>query len=89
MKVLHSICQQIWKTQQWSHDWKRSVFIPIPKKTTQDTYNQINEDQTQKQILKAAREKQQITHKVIPIRITADRSFNRNSPVQKGMARHT
>ena len=32
MKVLHSICQQIWKTQQWPHDWKRSVFIPIPKK---------------------------------------------------------
>ena len=32
MKVLHSICQQIWKTQQRSQDWKRSVFIPIPKK---------------------------------------------------------
>ena len=32
MKVLHAICQQIWKTQQWSQDWKRSVFIPIPKK---------------------------------------------------------
>jgi len=32
VKVLHSICQQIWKTQQWPHDWKRSVFIPIPKK---------------------------------------------------------
>ena len=32
MKVLHSICQQIWKTQQWPQDWKRSVFIPIPKK---------------------------------------------------------
>ena len=31
-KVLHSICQQIWKTQQWPKDWKRSVFIPIPKK---------------------------------------------------------
>ena len=30
--VLHSICQQIWKTQWWSQDWKRSVFIPIPKK---------------------------------------------------------
>ena len=30
--VLHSICQQIWKTQQWPRDWKRSVFIPIPKK---------------------------------------------------------
>ena len=32
MKVLHSICQQIWKIQQWPQDWKRSVFIPIPKK---------------------------------------------------------
>ena len=31
VKVLHSICQQIWKTQQWSQDWKRSVLIPIPK----------------------------------------------------------
>ena len=32
VKVLHSICQKIWKTQQWPQDWKRSVFIPIPKK---------------------------------------------------------
>ena len=32
VKVLHSICQQIWKTPQWPQDWKRSVFIPIPKK---------------------------------------------------------
>ena len=32
VKVLHSICQRIWKTQQWPQDWKRSVFIPIPKK---------------------------------------------------------
>ena len=32
VKVLHSICQQIWKTQQWPQDWKNSVFIPIPKK---------------------------------------------------------
>ena len=32
VKVLHSICQQIWKTQQWPQDWKRSVFIPIPMK---------------------------------------------------------
>ena len=32
VKVLHSTCHQIWKTQQWSQDWKRSVFIPIPKK---------------------------------------------------------
>ena len=32
VKVLHSVCQQIWKTQQWPQDWKRTVFIPIPKK---------------------------------------------------------
>ena len=32
LKVLHSICQQIWKTQQWPQDWERSVFIPVPKK---------------------------------------------------------
>ena len=32
VKVLHSICQHIWKTQQWPQDWKRSVFIPLPKK---------------------------------------------------------
>ena len=32
VKVLYSLCQQIWKTQQWPQDWKRSVFIPIPKK---------------------------------------------------------
>ena len=32
VKVLHSICHQIWKTQQWPQDWKRSVFIPIPRK---------------------------------------------------------
>ena len=32
VEVLHSICQQIWKTQQWSQNWKKSVFIPIPKK---------------------------------------------------------
>ena len=33
VKVLHSICQHIWKSQQWPQDWKRSVFIPIPKKS--------------------------------------------------------
>ena len=35
VKVLHSICQQIWKTQQWPQDWNRLVFIPIPKKAMQ------------------------------------------------------
>ena len=34
VKVLHSICQQIWETQQWSQDWKRSVFIPVPKRNS-------------------------------------------------------
>ena len=34
MKVLHSLCQQIWKTLQWPQDWKRSIFIPTPKKGT-------------------------------------------------------
>ena len=38
VKVLHSICQQIWKTQQWPKDWKRSVFIPIQKKGSAKEY---------------------------------------------------
>ena len=38
VKVVHSICQQIWKTQQWPQDWKRSVFIPIPKKGNTKEY---------------------------------------------------
>ena len=39
VKVLHSICQQIWKTQQWPQDWKRSIFIPIPKKCNAKEYS--------------------------------------------------
>ena len=39
VKVLHSICQQIWKTQQWPQDWKRSVFIPIPEKGKAKEYS--------------------------------------------------
>ena len=39
VKVLHSICQLIWKTQQWPQDWKRSVFIPIPKKGNAKEYS--------------------------------------------------
>ena len=39
VEVLHSICQQIWKTQQWPQDWKRSVFIPIPKKGNAKDYS--------------------------------------------------
>ena len=39
VKVMHSICQQIWKTQQWPQDWKRSVFIPIPKQGNAREYS--------------------------------------------------
>ena len=39
VKVLHKICQQIWKTQQWPQDWKRSVFIPIPKGNAKECSN--------------------------------------------------
>ena len=43
VKVLHSICQQIWKTQQWPQDWKRSVFISIPKKgNAKDTFKLLH-----------------------------------------------
>ena len=42
MKVLHSMCQQIWKTQQWPQDWKRSVFIPIAKKAMPNTISLIS-----------------------------------------------
>ena len=41
VKVLHSICQQIWKTQQWPQDWKRSVFIPIPKKNESECESEV------------------------------------------------
>ena len=39
VKAMHSICQQIWKTQQWLRDWKRSVFIPVPKKGNAKEYS--------------------------------------------------
>ena len=39
VKVVHSICQQIWKTQQWPQDWKKSVFIPIPKGNAKEYSN--------------------------------------------------
>ena len=42
VKVLHSICQQIWKTQQWPQDWKWSVFIPIPKKGNANVCSNYN-----------------------------------------------
>ena len=46
VKVLHSICQQIWKTQQWLQDWKRSVFIPIPKKSNAKECSKLSHNYT-------------------------------------------
>ena len=48
VKELHSICQQIWKTQQWPQDWKRSVFIPIPTKGNPQTTSQLHSSHTLK-----------------------------------------
>ena len=51
VKGLHSICQQIWNTQQWPQDWKRSVFIPIPKKgNAKECSNQHTKVLTQRQV---------------------------------------
>ena len=44
VKVLHSICQQIWKTQQWSQEWQGSVFIPVPKNV--QTTSQLHSSDT-------------------------------------------
>ena len=46
VKVMHSICQQIWKTQQWPQDWKRSVFIPIPKTSNAKECSQLHSSHT-------------------------------------------
>ena len=48
VKVLHSICHQIWKIQQWPQDWKRSVFIPVPKKVPKNaqTTTQLHSSHT-------------------------------------------
>ena len=46
VKVLHSTCQQIWKTQQWLQDWKRSVFIPIPKKSNAKECSKLSHNYT-------------------------------------------
>ena len=54
LKVLHSICQQIWETQQWPQDWKRSVFIPIPKAVRKNaqTTAQLHSSHASKVMLK-------------------------------------
>ena len=62
VKVLHSICQQIWKTQQWPQDWKRSVFIPIPKKGNAKGCSNYC---TIALILHASKEKEMAAHSII------------------------
>ena len=71
VKVLHSICQQIWKTQQWLQDWKRSVFIPIPKKGNSKEYSNYRTialiSHTSKEILKILQARlQQYVNRELP-----------------------
>ena len=62
VKVLHSICQQIWKTQQWPQDWKMAVFIPIPKK---GNAKECSNCRTIALISHASMEKEMATHSSI------------------------
>ena len=72
VKVLHSICQQIWKTQQWPQDWKRSVFTPIPKKgnAKECSTAQLHLSHSNKVMLKIlqARLQQYVNHEIPDIR---------------------
>ena len=52
VKVLHSMYQQIWKTQQWSQDWKKSVLIPIPKKDNANNYSKYHTMQSSQMLAK-------------------------------------
>ena len=81
VKVLHSICQQIWKTQQWPQDWKRSVFIPIPKEGNAKEYSNYC---TTELILNASK----VKLKILQARL--QQYMNRELPdVQAGFKRGT
>ena len=73
VKVLHSISQQMWKTQQWPQDWKRSVFIPIPKKGNakecSNYYTIVLISHTSKMMLKIiqARLQQYVNHELLDV----------------------
>ena len=77
VKVLHSICQQIWKTQQWPQDWKRSVFIPIPKKKKCKKAKSFSEEALQTAVkrreAKDKKEKERYTHLNAEFQIIARR----------------
>ena len=78
VKVLHSICQQIWKTQQWPQDWKRSVFIPIPKKGNANAHSNYCTiafiSHVSKVMLKILQARLQQYLKYISIRVTGQTS---------------
>ena len=75
VKVLHSICQQIWKTQQWTQDWKRSVFIPVPKK---DNTKECSNCHTIALISHATK----MMHKILQVRL--QQYMNREHPDVQG-----
>ena len=75
LKVLHTICQQIWKTQQWPQDWKRSVVIPVPKKDNAEECSNYHTialiSQTSKVMLKIlqARLQQYVNHELPDVQV--------------------
>ena len=72
--MLHSICQQIWKTQQWPQDWKRSVFIPVPKVNDKECSNYLTtavSSQASKVMIKVlqARIQQYVNHELPDVQV--------------------
>ena len=101
VKVLHSICQQIWKTQQWPQDWKRSAFIPIPKKGNAKEYSNYHTialiSHTSKVMLKIfqARLQQYVNHELSDVqagfrkgRGTRDQIANICWIIEKAIEKH-
>ena len=88
VKVLHSICLQIWKTQQWPQDWKRSVFIPIPKKGNAKECSNYRTtalfSHTSKVMLKIlqARLQQYVTVNFLMFKLVLERQRNQRSNCQ-------
>ena len=91
VKVLHSICQEIWKTQQWPQDWKRSVFIPIPNKGNAKEFSNYRLialiSHTSKVMVKILQAKlqQYVNHELLDVKFyrpaKAKRAQHHNSPL--------
>ena len=88
VKVLHSICQQIWKTQQWPQDWERSVFIPIPKKgnakecSNYCTIALISHASTVMFQILQARLQQYVNHELPDVQVVWEKQRNQTSNCQ-------